>query len=462
MVRVRFAPSPTGPLHIGSIRTALYNYLFAKKNNGSFILRIEDTDKKRYVFKSEKHIIESLNWCKIFPDEGICCGGKYGPYRQSERIHIYNYYIKYLINNGYAYYSFDKKMNKNNYVIRLKVPKNKKKYIEIQDLIKGKIYIPTNNIDDKILIKSDGNPTYHFANVIDDHLMKITHVIRGEEWISSTPFHLILYKYFNWIPPYFAHLPLLLSSKGKISKRNLNSKKIIYPIKWTENKKIYNGFKEKGFLPESFINFIVLLGWKPKIEKELFSLKELKFIFSIKDINKTNAKVNIQKAVWFNQQYIKKKSLKEIIFLFLYELNKKQITLEKIKKILKKEIIKEILKRISFFSDIFNEIFFIPPKFYDVNIIKKNFNKYDIFILEKIIDIFSLNLNKKINNDYLIKSFISNLNKEKIIKVKKIIRFSIVGKLYGMDIFIILRIIETNDLLKRLKKLLIKFNSILN
>lgn len=346
-IRVRFAPSPTGVLHIGGIRTALYNYLLAKQHGGTFILRIEDTDQGRYVPGAEAYIVEALKWCGMIPDEGTGFGGEYGPYRQSERKDIYRKYALEMIEKGTAYYAFDTpealdaqrqgdpnfkysaalRMNLSNsftlgaaeterriaagdpWVIRLKVPENET--IHIQDLIRGEVNFQTNELDDKVLLKSDGMPTYHLANIVDDHLMKITHVIRGEEWLSSTAHHVLLYRAMDWqdTMPQFAHLPLIMkpNGKGKLSKRDGAQLGIpVFPLSWEGSKPEDHvmGFREFGFLPQAVVNFMALLGWSPGTDEEIFSMEALSSAFSIEKISKSGARFDFDKAKWFNQQYI--------------------------------------------------------------------------------------------------------------------------------------------------------------
>ncbi|MEO0339320.1 MAG: glutamate--tRNA ligase [Bacteroidota bacterium] len=351
-IRVRFAPSPTGALHIGGVRTALYNYLLAKKHNGTFILRIEDTDQTRYVPGAENYIIEALKWCGIEPSEGPGYGGDYGPYRQSERKDLYGQYAQQLIDSGNAYYAFDtpeeldarreaekakgnhsfkydhkvrEEMNNSlgmspealqarlnsgePYTIRLKVPVDQS--ITISDMVRGEVTFQTNELDDKIILKGDGMPTYHLANIVDDHLMEISHVIRGEEWLSSTAHHILLYRALDWEDqmPAFAHLPLILkpTGKGKLSKRD--GKKLgmpVFPLSWEADteEESFVGFKEFGFLPEAALNFLAFLGWNPGTEQELFDLQSLTQAFSIEKIGKSGARFDFDKAKWFNQQYI--------------------------------------------------------------------------------------------------------------------------------------------------------------
>jgi len=363
-VRVRFAPSPTGPLHIGGVRTALFNYLFAKKYGGDFILRIEDTDSQRFVPGAEEYIIESFCWLGLPFDEGPHIGGDFRPYRQSERKPIYKQYVNRLLEKQLAYIAFDTpeeleaKRNeipnfqydastrlgmKNSlslspeeiqafmdsgkqYVVRIKI--EPEQIITVKDLIRGEITVNSSIIDDKVLYKSvDELPTYHLANIVDDHLMEITHVIRGEEWLPSTPLHVILYKYFEWedTKPEFAHLPLLLKPEGngKLSKRDGDRLGFpVFPLQWTDPKsgEISSGFRENGYLPEALLNFLALLGWNPGDDREIFSLNEMIDLFSLERVSKGGAKFDFRKGVWFNHQYIQMKSDAEIADLFLDEL----------------------------------------------------------------------------------------------------------------------------------------------
>lgn len=363
-MRVRFAPSPTGPLHMGGVRTALYNYLFAKRANGAFILRIEDTDQTRFVPGAEEYIVEALNWCGIIPDEGEGFGGEYGPYKQSERQGLYRKFADQLIESGHAYYAFDTEkeleenrekakqagmpnfqynnITRNNmhnsltlpedevkrrisagdpYVIRLKVPRNEE--VRLHDEIRGWVVVQTAQMDDKVLFKSDGMPTYHLANVVDDYLMKITHVIRGEEWLPSAPLHVLLYKYLGWeeVMPKFAHLPLLLrpDGNGKLSKRDGDRLGFpVFPLNGslkdpkTGNIENFSGYREKGYFPEAFVNMLALLGWNPGTTQEIFSMDELVNAFSLERVSKSGAKFDFDKTRWFNQQYLRMKSDSEL------------------------------------------------------------------------------------------------------------------------------------------------------
>ena len=357
MVRVRFAPSPTGPLHIGGVRTALYNFLLAKKTGGKLLLRIEDTDQTRFVEGAENYIIESLRWLGITFDEGQGVGGPHGPYRQSERLGIYGQYAQKLIDEGKAYYAFDtpeeldamrermqnagvdpayngitrlqmknaltlppaetQKLLDNNtpHVIRVKVPQ--KEDIRFKDLVRDWVVVHSSALDDKVLVKADGMPTYHLANIVDDHLMEITHVIRGEEWLPSAPLHVLLYRLFGWDAPQFAHLPLLLKPEGngKLSKRDGDLGDFpVFPLQWQDpaTGNLARGFREDGYLPEALTNFLAFLGWNPGTEQELFSMDELTAAFSLERIHKAGARFDVAKAKWYNQQYLKHKSDEEL------------------------------------------------------------------------------------------------------------------------------------------------------
>jgi glutamyl-tRNA synthetase len=411
-VRVRFAPSPTGALHIGGVRTALYNYLLARKHKGTMILRIEDTDQNRYVPGAEEYIIESLKWVGITINEGVGVGGPYAPYRQSERKPIYMQYARQLLDSGNAYYAFDtseeldahRKGNSTfqydnssrttlsnsltlpaqevksrldageQYVIRLKVPAGID--VKVQDLIRGEVVINSSQIDDKVLMKSDGMPTYHLANVVDDHLMKISHVIRGEEWLPSAPLHVLLYHFLGWesTMPKFAHLPLLLKpdGNGKLSKRDADKMGFpIFPITWKDpaTGEVATGYREAGYLPEAIINFLAFLGWNPGTEQEVFSLGELVDAFTLERIGKAGAKFDIQKAQWFNQQYIRKSTPTMVDYL-LTRLRSESIlcTRDQAEKIV--HVLKD---RVTFPADFFEQsrFFFEAPVKYDEAINKK-------------------------------------------------------------------------------------------
>lgn len=417
-VRVRFAPSPTGALHIGGVRTALYNYLFAKKYGGDFLLRIEDTDQTRYVAGAEEYIVESLKWCGIQVDEGVTVGGNFAPYRQSERKPIYRQYAEQLVASGNAYYAFDtpeelqamrerlqaqksdnqqynalsrKQMTNSftlsaaeiqariesgeNYVIRFNMPKNET--LVVKDLIRGEVKFQTAKLDDKVLFKSDGMPTYHLANVVDDHLMQISHVIRGEEWLPSLPLHVLLYRSFAWqeTMPQFAHLSLLLkpNGKGKLSKRDGDKLGFpVFPLEWKDPKtgEISSGYRESGYFADAFVNMLAFLGWNPGTEQEIFSLTELVEAFSLDKVGKSGSKFSPDKTKWFNQQYLRNKSNQELAQLLDNQLKAKGITaapdyLSTVCGMLK--------ERATFVSDLWDlgSFFFQKPTNYDAKTVKK-------------------------------------------------------------------------------------------
>jgi glutamyl-tRNA synthetase len=411
-VRVRFAPSPTGPLHIGGVRTALYNYLFARRNKGTFILRIEDTDQTRFVEGAEDYIMDSLKWCGIEVDEGIREGGNFGPYRQSDRKEIYREYAEALVEKGYAYYAFDtpdeldhlrkeyEKKGKtfiynaevrgrlNNslaldqdiwkgkitggdpYVIRYKMPSAED--IAFTDIIRGDIVVNSATLDDKVLYKSDGMPTYHLAHFVDDHLMEITHVIRGEEWLPSLPLHIMLYRSMGWQPPLFAHLPLLLKpdGKGKLSKRDGDRMGFpVFPLYWPYGETA-KGYREEGYYPEAFINMIALLGWNPGTEQEIFSMEELIEAFSLDRVGKSGSRFDPDKAKWFNHQYLQKKTDNELALEFREVLRAKGLHYD----VVRIEILIGLVKeRVSFVGDIWEQtdFFFHAPEKYDPQVIQK-------------------------------------------------------------------------------------------
>lgn len=416
-VRVRFAPSPTGPLHMGGVRTALYNYLFAKKNGGTFILRIEDTDQARFVAGAQDYILNAFKWCGITPDEGPGLGGSYGPYVQSERKDLYQEYAQKLIDLDKAYYAFDsseeltkmrdeaKKMgmpnwqyngvsrmnmrnsltlpesevsqliaNKTPYVIRMKMPRNEE--VRFEDEIRGWVVVNTNNLDDKVLFKSDGMPTYHLANIVDDHLMEISHVIRGEEWLPSAPLHVLLYDAFNWQQPKFAHLPLLLrpDGNGKLSKRDGDRLGFpVFPLDWTtKDNELYSGYKEKGYFPEAFINMLAFLGWNPGTQQELFTLEELCNTFSLDRVSKGGAKFDPEKTKWFQQQYIRATGNEKLVELLDVHFP------EGLNKIDKSKVCELMKERATFASDILKDGAYLiqKPTQYDEKVISKKWKAH--------------------------------------------------------------------------------------
>lgn len=432
-VRVRFAPSPTGPLHIGGVRTALFNYLFARKHGGTFILRIEDTDQLRYVEGTEVYIRESLSWCGIEIDEGPAEGGPFAPYRQSERKELYRSYAMQLVESGQAYIAFDtpeeleelrkekekhgevfqydrsvRRSLKNSlglpaseterlldagvpHVIRFLIPENEE--LNINDIIRGEVTLNTSTLDDKVLFKADGMPTYHLANVVDDRLMEISHVIRGEEWLPSLPLHFLLYRAFGWEGnmPLFAHLPLLLkpSGQGKLSKRDGDKLGFpVFPLSWTDPQtgEVSSGYRESGYFPEAFVNMLAMLGWNPGTEQEVFSMDELIRSFSLERVNKSGARFDPEKARWFNHRYFVAKDDGELAPLFIDILKKKGVDahIDKVK------VVSGLVKERIAFADEFWEhasFFFIRPQSYDEQVIKKKWREDTPELLEKIAEI---------------------------------------------------------------------------
>ena len=497
-IRVRFAPSPTGPLHIGGVRTALFNYLFAKKHNGTFVLRIEDTDQTRYVANAEQYIVDSLNWCTIPFDEGPGKNEKFGPYRQSERKHLYKQYADQLIENGWAYYAFDtseqlgahrkdheengktfiynwhnrekgrlvnslvlsneevtaKINNGEKYVVRFKTPQDETLILE--DEIRGTIKIDTNTLDDKILFKSDGMPTYHLANIVDDHLMEISHVIRGEEWLPSLPLHYLLYKAFDWKAPKFAHLPLILKpvGKGKLSKRDGDKLGFpVFPLEYTNDKTgdISRGYKEDGYFADAFINMLALLGWNPGTEQEIFSLEELTQTFELARVSKSGAKFSPDKTNWFNQQYLQTKSNEELTQLFLPILSEKGVSSDKnyVEKVV--SLIKE---RAVFVADFWSlsDFFFKTPSEYDVKASKKQWKEGTPTLMQELITIInSIEEFSSQNTETIIKEWITG-KEVGFGKVMQPLRLSLVGALKGPHLFDIIEMIGKEATVSRIQK----------
>jgi len=495
-VRVRFAPSPTGPLHIGGVRTALYNYLFAKHFNGDFLLRIEDTDLTRFVPGAEEFIYEALKWCGIEPDESPLHGGPFTPYKQSERKSIYKTYAEQLINDNKAYYAFDtaeelesirktyeakgktfiynqetrlqlknsftlsnsevqsKILNGESYVIRLKIQGNED--IVFNDLIRGEVKFNKLMIDDKVLLKSDGMPTYHLANVVDDYLMKISHVIRGEEWLSSTPLHILLYQALGWEieMPYFAHLPLLLkpSGKGKLSKRDGDQLGFpVFPLSWKDpvTQEISTGYREEGYLPEAFVNFLVFQGWNPGTEQEIFSLNELTKIFSIDKVHKAGAKFDIKKAVWFNEQYLRNLNNEKNLEILKNESLKFGINVSDEKLLDAFLLMKD---RISFHKELFSKgkFLFKNPENFDWSTIEKKFHDNTIAIMTKIYDIWSDCKNWKAEILETLFKEILEKNHEKLGNIMPILRNALTGESSGPNLFQIAQFLEKNECQKRI------------
>ncbi len=495
-VRVRFAPSPTGPLHIGGVRTALYNYLFAKKNGGKFILRIEDTDQNRFVQGAEEYIVESFAWCGIEFDEGLTKGGPFSPYKQSERKQIYAEYARKLIENGSAYYAFDtpeelsvlrkqyetkKKTFTYNwrvhnvlnnalafgkekteqiiasgipYVIRFKMPENRT--IVMDDLIRGKVEVNTVVLDDKIIFKSDGIPTYHLANVVDDHLMEISHVIRGEEWLPSLPLHILLYKALGWETPQFAHLPLLLKpdGKGKLSKRDGDKLGFpVFPLQWNNPKtgETTRSYCEDGYFPEAFINMLALLGWNPGDERELFTLDELSRIFSLDRVGKSASRFDPDKARWFNHQYLIRKNNEELTLLFLPVLIEKGVLTDSS---FVAKVVGLIKDRAYFVGEFWEQsyFFFKAPDEYDAKAVKKHWkikSYYHMVELKEIlinIDDFSSE-----NTETIIKNWITE-KKYGTGAVLNVFRLLIVGGLKGPHLFDIISLLGQQETVWRIEK----------
>jgi glutamyl-tRNA synthetase len=495
-VRVRFAPSPTGPLHIGGVRTALFNYLFAKKNNGVFFLRIEDTDQNRFVPGAEAYIMEALEWLEIPPDETIAKNEKFGPYRQSERKPLYREYADQLINSGWAYYAFDSAealdaarkeqeeqgktfiynhtnrelldtslvisaeetakriANGDAYVIRFKTPVGET--LHLLDIIRGDVKFETSLLDDKVLFKSDGMPTYHLANIVDDHLMETSHVIRGEEWLPSMPLHVLLYRAFGWDAPEFAHLPLILKpvGNGKLSKRDGDKLGFpVFPLEWKTEEIISSGYREKGFFPEAVINFLALLGWNDGTDKEIYSLEELVEAFDLSRVHKAGAKFDPEKNKWFNHQYLIKQKDEDLAKAFVTVLQSKGVdsSLVGMTKLVK--IVSLIKERASFVSEFWelSDFFFVTPTTYDEKA-TKNWKAETpalmqelIAIVEEISDFTSVNI-ETIVKDWMTKNEIG------MGKVMQPFRLSLVGALKGPHLFDIVEIIGKKQKIKMIKK----------
>ena len=493
-VRVRFAPSPTGPLHLGGVRTALYDYLFAKNQGGDFVLRIEDTDTARYVEGAEDYIMEALEWCGIIPDESPRHGGKFAPYRQSERREIYDKYIEQILKTDYAYIAFDtpeeldeirKEFEQNGevfaydnitrnrlknsltlakeevqklidekvpYVVRFKMPVDR--ILNLEDIIRGKFSVNTNTLDDKVLVKNDGMPTYHFANIIDDHEMEISHVIRGEEWLPSLGLHYLLYEAMGWERPEFAHLSLILKpeGKGKLSKRD--GDKFGFPVfplnfKDPETGNISKGYREEGYLPDAFINMVALLGWSPADDKEILTLDEMAKEFDLHKVHKAGARFSKEKAEWFNSEYLKSKSDEEVLALLknLEGINLENSSDEKLLKVI--SLMKE---RATFVKDIYNDgkFFFEAPTSYDEKAVKKAWNEETATILNEL----STQLETWDMKPEIIKQKIHHFAESKSLGMGKVmmpLRLSLVGELKGPDVPDILEILGKEESVARIK-----------
>lgn len=494
-VRVRFAPSPTGALHIGGVRTALYNYLFARQHGGDFVFRIEDTDSNRFVPGAEEYIIESFRWLGIKFDEGVSFGGEHGPYRQSERRAIYRNYVDQLLDAGKAYIAFDtpeeleakrqeiknfqydahtRMMMRNSltlpaeeverliadgnqYVVRFKIEPGED--VHVNDMIRGDVVIKSDILDDKVLYKSaDELPTYHLANIVDDHLMEISHVIRGEEWLPSAPLHVLLYRAFGWedTMPRFAHLPLLLKpdGKGKLSKRDGDRLGFpVFPLEWHDPKtgEVSNGFREQGYFPEAVINFLALLGWNPGTEQEMFTLDELVEQFDITKCSKAGARFDYQKGIWFNHEYILRKSNEEISKLFapIVAGNGIDESMERITK-----VVSMMKDRVSFVKELWPlcSFFFIPPTEYDEKTVRKRWKENSAQVMGELaevlegIDDFSLE-----NQEHIVMAWVESKG-YKLGDVMNAFRLTLVGEGKGPGMFDISAFLGKEETLRRLRR----------
>ena len=496
-VRVRFAPSPTGPLHIGGVRTALYNYLFAKQHGGDFLLRIEDTDAARLVPGAEEYINESLQWLGIKVDEGVKEGGAYAPYKQSERKEIYKHFVEQLLSEGKAYYAFDtpeeleaKRLeiknfqydastrilmcnsltlsetevqqrinNKEQYVVRLRIEPNKE--IHVFDVIRGEVVVNSSILDDKVLFKSsDGLPTYHLANVVDDHLMEISHVIRGEEWLPSAPLHVLLYRAFGWEKnmPQFAHLPLLLKPEGngKLSKRDGDRLGFpVFPLEWKDPKTgdVSTGYRETGYYPEAVINFLALLGWHPETDQEIFSMQELIEQFSFERCSKSGAKFDFEKAKWFNHHYLQQKSIDELVKDFQSILISKGVIAEN--KIVAK-VIALMRERINFAQELWEttSYFFVSPIIYDEKSVQKHWKpdtKQQLSELMSKIETMADFGSNKVEDEAQIMEWIKN-KEYKVGNIMNPFRIALVGASKGPHIFDLTTIVGKEETLRRINK----------
>ncbi len=494
-VRVRFAPSPTGPLHIGGVRTALYNFLFARKYAGDLILRIEDTDSQRFVPGAEEYIIDSFKWLGIEFSEGVHVGGPYAPYRQSERKEVYKKYVDRLLEAGLAYIAFDTpeqldsrraevsnfqydastRMQMNNslvhskeemqslidsgmqYVVRIKIEPNQD--IVVRDLIRGEVHVNSSILDDKVLYKSaDQLPTYHLANIVDDHLMEISHVIRGEEWLPSAPLHVLLYRYFGWesTMPQFAHLPLLLKPEGngKLSKRDGDRLGFpVFPLEWRDPKTgdVSSGYRENGYLPEAVVNFLALLGWNPGDDKEMLSMEELIALFSLDRCSKSGAKFDYKKGIWFNHQYLQLKSDEEIAGLFLPVLESKGIEADLNKT---SKIVGLVKERIDFIKDLWDQssFFFVAPVGYDEKTVAKRWKPEtpaqltELSSLLQTITDFSAH-----NTEKLVKDWIAEKDYH-LGNIMNAFRLALVGESKGPHIFDIVEVLGKEETIERIQK----------
>lgn len=497
-VRVRFAPSPTGPLHIGGVRTALYNYLFARQNGGDMILRIEDTDQTRFVPGAEAYIIEALEWLGIKFDEGVHLGGSYGPYRQSDRKPMYRQYAEQLLRDGWAYYAFDKPealdakrkeyeaqkktfqydcntrgemenslslpadeaerrlASGEPYVVRFKFPDNID--ITVHDLIRGDVTMNSRLLDDKVLFKSDGMPTYHLANIVDDHLMEVSHVIRGEEWLPSAPLHVMLYKAFGWEEsmPRFAHLPLLLKpdGNGKLSKRDGDRLGFpVFPLDWhnPETGELSSGYREKGYLPQAVVNMLALLGWNPGNDQELMSMDDLIRLFSIEHISKSGAKFNVEKAKWFNHEYLQQLPDEQLAEIFVAQLKEHGIDapMDYVAKVC--GMMKE---RLNFPAELWEQAhyFFVAPAQYDEKAVAKRWKPGMTTHMAKVIEILNTvpfeydAIHQALLEDY-IKGHELNMG-----QIMNSLRLAVVGNTVGPDMITLVMTIGKEETIARVQR----------
>jgi glutamyl-tRNA synthetase len=493
-IRVRFAPSPTGPLHIGGVRTALYNYLFAKKHNGTFILRIEDTDQNRYVEGAEQYIQEALQWFGLDTDEGPSTGGEYGPYRQSERKGLYAKYAVSLVESGHAYYAFDtteeldamrlreqekgnhspkydgsirmsmrnsltldaEETNRlvaanNNVIIRLLIPQNEE--VTFTDEVRGEVVFNTSELDDKVILKNDGMPTYHLANIVDDHTMAISHVIRGEEWLSSTAHHVLMYRFFGWERPKFAHLPLIMkpTGKGKLSKRDGAKFGFpVFPLEWKDGEDLYQGFREDGYLPEAVINFLVLLGWNPGDDREMLSLEEMIDAFSLDRIVKSGAKFDIDKSKWFNQQYLINTPTPKLVPMVNELLSSKSVDASNDFIASMIDLMKE---RVTFIDDFYSKtaFFFNNPEEFDHKIFRKKYKSENANHFQTIFDKLR-GLASWTSDDIsvVVKGYIND-NGLKFGEILPIVRVLMTGSMQGPDLFPCMALIGKDKVINRWK-----------
>ncbi len=504
MVRVRFAPSPTGPLHIGGVRTALYNYLFARQQGGKMILRIEDTDQTRFVPGAEQYIIEALDWLGIQFDEGVHIGGPFGPYRQSDRKALYRQYADQLLADGWAYYAFDRpealeakrkeyeaqkktfqydcntrSQMENSlslgmeeaqrridagepYVVRFRFPENID--ITVHDLIRGDVTMNSRLLDDKVLFKSDGMPTYHLANIVDDHLMEITHVIRGEEWLPSAPLHVMLYRAFGWesTMPQFAHLPLLLKPEGngKLSKRDGDRLGFpVFPLEWHDPKsgEVSSGYREQGYLPQAVVNMLALLGWHPGTDQELMSMDELIRLFDISHISKNGAKFSLDKAKWFQHEYFQQLSDEQVAALLEKEVLERGITanhdyLQRVAAMMK--------ERITFPSELWDtcSYFFVAPTEYNEKDVAKRWTPDMHIHMQKVIDILNtVPFEHDAIHHALLDEYIA-ANSLNTGKVMNSLRIAVVGRTVGPDMITLILTIGKQETIRRVERAIEKLS----